>query len=59
MSYYDTTRDMFTDDLADLNEILDALRGAGPELPEKVVITRLAQTLKHVLAYIERQRRER
>ena len=61
MTYYDTSRELLTEDMQDMTTILGALEGVGPELPERTVILAMARAIYHILAYairiLEKERR--
>ena len=54
MSYYDTDRDLLINDLQDVETILSALEGVGPELTDKAVVLALARAMHHVLTHAVR-----
>lgn len=61
MTYYDTSRELLTEDIRDIKTLLGALEGVGPEIPDKRAILALTRAMYHVLAYairiIEKDRR--
>lgn len=54
MTYYDTDRQLLIDDLQQVETLLLALEGVGPELSDKAVIIALARATYHVLAHAVR-----
>lgn len=51
-----TYRDVITDDAMEVNRVLHALDGTGPEMSEKAAVAILAQAIKHLqnhVAYLE------
>lgn len=61
MNYYDTSRELLTEDMQSMETILGALEGVGPEMPERTVILAMARAIYHILAYairiLEKERR--
>ena len=62
IQYYDTSRELLTEDMQSMTTILGALEGVGPELPERTVILAMARAIYHILAYairiLEKERRK-
>ena len=54
MTYYDTSRELLTEDIRDIKTLLGALEGVGPEIPDRVAVLALARAMYHVLAYAVR-----
>lgn len=50
-----TTRKTMVEDMQGMEDILLALDGLHPEIPEKVVIRALARALWHILEYLVRR----
>ncbi len=50
-----TTRQTLVEDMQGVEDILCALDGIHPEIPEKIVIRALARCLWHILEYIIRR----
>ena len=61
MTYYDTSRELLTEDMQSMTTVLGALEGVGPELPERTVMLAMARAIYHILAYairiLEKERR--
>jgi hypothetical protein len=62
MTYYDTSKELLTEDMQDMLTVLEALEGVGPELTERAVILAMARAIYHILAYairiLEKERRK-
>lgn len=62
MTYYDTSRELLTEDMQGMTTVLEALEGVGPELTERAVILAMARAIYHILAYairiLEKERRK-
>ena len=62
MTYYDTSRELLTEDMQSMTTVLGALEGVSPELPERTVIRAMARAIYHILAYairiLEKERRK-
>ena len=54
MTYYDTDRDLLINDLQEIETLLLALEGVGPELTDKAAVLALARGMYHVLAHAVR-----
>lgn len=54
-----TTRKTMVEDMQGMEDILLALDGLHPEIPEKAVIRALARALWHILEYLVRRDNER
>lgn len=62
MTYYDTSKELLTEDMQDMLTVLEALEGVGPELTERAVMLAMARAIYHILAYairiLEKERRK-
>jgi len=54
MTYYDTDRQLLIDDMQEVETLLLALEGVGPELSDKAVVLALARAMHHVLTHAVR-----
>ena len=54
MTYYDTDRQLLIDDMQQIETLLIAIDGVGPELTDKAAVRALARAVYHVLAYAVR-----
>ena len=53
-----TTRKTMVEDMQGMEDILLALDGLHPEIPEKVVIRALARAMWHILEYLVRRAKD-
>ena len=53
-----TTRKTMVEDMQGMEDILLALDGLHPEIPEKAVIRSLARALWHILEYLVRRAKD-
>lgn len=53
-----TTRKTLVEDMQGMEDILLALDGLHPEIPDKVVIKALSRALWHILEYLIRRAKE-
>lgn len=53
-----TTRKIMVEDMQGIEDILLALEGLHPEMPEKAVIRALARAIYHILEYLVRRAKE-
>lgn len=53
-----TTRKTMVEDMQGMEDILLALDGLHPEIPEKTVIRALARALWHILEYLVRRAKD-
>lgn len=47
-----TYRELVTDDAMEVNRVLHALDGTGPEMSEKAAVAILAQAIRHLQNYV-------
>lgn len=47
-----TCRELVTDDAMEVNRVLRALDGTGPEMSEKAAVAILAQAIRHLQNYV-------
>ena len=53
-----TYRDLLTDDAIDLQRVTDALRGTGPDMPEREVIAILVRAIRNLQVICLNERRK-
>lgn len=53
-----TTRKVMVEDMQGMEDILLALEGLHPEIPDKLVIKALARAVWHILEYLIRRAKE-
>ena len=62
MTYYDTSLELLKEDIEGMQNVLGALQGVSPEMPERTVIIAMSRAIYHILAYairiMEKERRK-
>ena len=53
-----TTRKMMVEDMQSMDDIMLAIDGVHPEIPEKAVIMALTKAVWHILEYLVRRHKD-